>query len=422
VTVGVLLAMTGSETESATLAAVSAASDQVHVVRRCMDLADLLSTAATRQAAAVVVTSDFRGLDAATVGRLVEENLVPVGVVEARESADHVRLRRLGVTAVLSVGELDALGALIGAAVEAHHSDGGGAAARRRPAEAPAVPAGGGRQVAVWGPTGAPGRSTVGVGVADALARSGLPTLLIDADVYGGSLAQQLGMLDEVSGLLAACRAANRGELTAAELDRHGRTVRDLLTVLTGLPRADRWPELGPVLVEAVLVAARTWSAWTVVDCAFSLEIDESLSYDTSAPWRNGATIAVLGAVDEVIAVGAADPVGLTRLARGLAELDTVVRPRRVRVVVNRHRPELQWSTDEIRDLLARFVPVGDLTILPEDRAACDRALMQGRTLGECAAGSPLTMALDDLARGLSGVPGPAPGGRLRRRRPVVAR
>jgi MinD-like ATPase involved in chromosome partitioning or flagellar assembly len=421
-TVGVLLAMTGSESEPATLAAVSAAADHLHVVRRCMDLADLLSTAATRQAAAVVMTSDFRGLDAATVARLAEENLVLVGVVETPESPDHLRLRRLGVTAVLGARELDGLGAVIAAAVAAHRTDGDGAAASTAPGADVVPPAGAGRQVAVWGPTGAPGRSTVALGVAAGLACSGLPTLLVDADVYGGSLGQQLGMLDEVSGLLAACRAANRGELTPTNLDRHARVVGDRLAVLTGLPRADRWPELRPVLVESVLAAARWWTSWTVVDCGFSLEVDEGLSYDTSAPRRNGATIAVLGAVDEVIAVGAADPVGLTRLARGLTELDAAVRPSRVRVVVNRHRAELQWSTDEIRDLLSRFVPVGDLTILPEDRAACDQAVVQGRALAECAAGSPLTVALDDLARGLSGVAGPATGRRFRRRRPVRAR
>ena len=52
------------------------------------------------------------------------------------------------------------------------------------------------------------------MGVAAALAGRGRVTMLIDADVYGGSTAIQLGVLDEISGLLAAARAANAGALT----------------------------------------------------------------------------------------------------------------------------------------------------------------------------------------------------------------
>ena len=65
---------------------------------------------------------------------------------------------------------------------------------------------GGGRIVAVWGPTGAPGRTTVAITLADELARLGCGSLLVDGDVYGGVIAAVLGLLDESPGLAAACR------------------------------------------------------------------------------------------------------------------------------------------------------------------------------------------------------------------------
>ena len=65
-------------------------------------------------------------------------------------------------------------------------------------------------------PTGAPGRTTVAVGVATELAAAGTPTLLADADVYGGVVAQVLGFLDEAPGLAAAARLANNGQLDVA--------------------------------------------------------------------------------------------------------------------------------------------------------------------------------------------------------------
>jgi hypothetical protein len=98
--------------------------------------------------------------------------------------------------------------------------------------------------------------------------------------------------------------------------------------------------------------------------------------------------------------VGAADPVGLARLARGLVELEDAVPGVSPRVVVNRTRPTLGWSDQEIRDMVEGFArPVG-LHFLPEDRAAADRALMAGKSLVESGE-SPLRSAIGDLARGL---------------------
>ncbi len=54
--------------------------------------------------------------------------------------------------------------------------------------------------------------------VAAELAASGVPTLLADADVYGGVVAQVLGFLDEAPGLAAAARLANNGQLDVAAL------------------------------------------------------------------------------------------------------------------------------------------------------------------------------------------------------------
>ena len=49
-----------------------------------------------------------------------------------------------------------------------------------------------------------------------------------------------------------------------------------------------------------MLAAARALADFTVVDCGFCLETDEELSFDTLAPRRNGATLAVLDDADLV--------------------------------------------------------------------------------------------------------------------------
>jgi Flp pilus assembly CpaE family ATPase len=254
----------------------------------------------------------------------------------------------------------------------------------------------------------------VAVGIAGELALAGVPTLLADADTYGGSVAQVLGFLDEAPGLAAAARLANLGQLDLAALARVAPTAAPHLRVLTGISRAQRWTELRPAALEAVWSLARSLAAFTVVDCGFSLEQDEELSFDTAAPRRNGATLATLLAADTVIAVGAADPVGLQRLVRALGDLSEAVPGVNPVVVLTKVRSGVVGAEPrkQLAEALERYAGVHDVTFLPYDREPLDDALRQGRMLADVAPESVLRQALAGLAATLDGRPAP-----LRRRR-----
>jgi Flp pilus assembly CpaE family ATPase len=257
----------------------------------------------------------------------------------------------------------------------------------------------------------------VAVGLADEAARLGVETLLVDADVYGGVVAQVLGLLDESPGLAAAARRAAAGALDGAELRRLAWEIRPGLGVLTGLARADRWPELRPSSVVQVLEEARRLAALTVVDCAFSLEEDEELSFDTAAPRRNGATLAVLETADVVLCVGGADPVSLQRCIRALADLGEAVPGVEPLLVVNQVRrgPVPGDPRREIAEAVERFAGRPVDCFLPADRRATDAALASGRTLAEVAPTSALREGLRALAARVTGVPAaPSRRGRAR--------
>jgi Flp pilus assembly CpaE family ATPase len=258
----------------------------------------------------------------------------------------------------------------------------------------------------------------VAVGLADEAARLEVPALLVDADVYGGVVAQVLGLLDESPGIAAAARQAAAGTLDLAALARLAWSVTPRLRVLTGLARADRWPELRPQAVALVLEEARRLAALTVVDCAFSLEEDEELSFDTAAPRRNGATLVVLEEADEVLCVSGADPVALQRTVRALAELREVLPDVEPIVVVNQVRrgPVPGDARREIAAALSRFAGRDVRAFLPADRRATDAALAAGRTLAEVAPRSPLRLGLRSLAAEFAGVPEPAATGARRGR------
>lgn len=419
----VLLAAAGEPWETDVVQALQRPGCGLTLVRRCMDVADAVATAASGQADAVLFGRALPGLDSDVVARVVDAGAVPVGLVEDTEGPDATALSDIGVACIVLRTALDDVDAMV-QGVRHAAADGSTPAtsvARERwdlddafGVDGSPLPTG--RVIACWGPTGAPGRSTVALGLAGELSARSLPTLLIDVDVHGGALAQMLAMLDEVSGVLAAARLAGNGTLTLAALHGHVRELSPYLRVLTGLPRADRWPQLRPSALVSLLRTASQMAPYVVLDCGFNLEQDEELSFDTAAPRRNGATLAALERADMVLAVGSAEPLGLARLARGVLDLTQAVPGSDPQVVVNRARSSLGWSEDDIAATVERFVGRRPIAFLPEDRAAVDAAWVDGRTLTECAPGAPLTVSLGALAARIADVDAPKPRRRWLRR------
>ncbi len=268
-----------------------------------------------------------------------------------------------------------------------------------------------GELVAVWGPAGAPGRTTVAVNLAAELADEKVRVLLVDADTYGGAVAQACGLTDESPGLAAVARIAQHGSVGPEDLTRHALVLAPGLHVLTGITRAQRWGELPRTALEEIWRAAQLWADVTVVDCGFSLEADEELVYDTHAPQRNGATLAALAHATRVVAVGTAEPLGIQRLVhtlpalRQLSEADPVVVINRVRSDVAGPRPE-----EAVADALLRFAQVPNAWMIPWDPFACDAATLAGETLKERAPRSKVRRAMTGIAHGLKVLPEvPAP-------------
>lgn len=409
--VTVLVAVHSPEEEAAVVTALDAR-PEVSVARRCAELADLLASAEAGAGSVAVVSGDLPGLDREAVSRLRGAGLRVVATEDLAMPAE--RLAGLGCDVVVAGGDAENLVA----AVRGHEQE-------ARPVLAPPPgPGAPGMVVAVWGPAGSPGRTTTAVELAAALAgvgvepprRSGLlrrprlleatrgpsTVLLADADTYASSVTSRLGLLDDAPGLAAAARAAGRGVLDVITLAEHSPVALPGVRVLTGITRASRWPELPASSLDVVLQRCRELVAWTVVDCGPVLEADELLMYDTRAPQRNGATLSALQAADLVVVVGAADPVGLHRLLRGMEDLRDAAVPvvaDRL-VVVNRVRASAvgRHAESQVRDALARYGGIGDVHLVPDDPAGLDAALLAGQVLAECAPGSPARAAFMELA------------------------
>jgi MinD-like ATPase involved in chromosome partitioning or flagellar assembly len=256
----------------------------------------------------------------------------------------------------------------------------------------------------------------VATSVAAVLAGRGLRTTLVDADPYGGAVAQHLGVLDEVSGLPSAARLTSDGALEA-RFATVRRALGDHLTIVTGLPRGDRWVEVRTGVVEHLLEVARG-HGHVVVDTGFSLEEDPA-GDPVGRPGRNALTLGALEVADEILVVGTADPIGLSRLARALVDLRERRAAAPVRVVVNRMRSSLGWSEHDITGMVEGFARLAGVHFLPDDRGATDQALTTGTSV-TASGDSDLARALTAVAEAV--VPAPAPRRRGERRRLLARR
>ena len=240
----------------------------------------------------------------------------------------------------------------------------------------------------VWGPSGAPGRSTIAIQLAVERRRLGRQTALVDADTVAPSLALLLGLGDDAPGVAAACRRADLGALDSVELTRLASVISTSageIEVLEGINRPGRWPELGAHRLQAALRACRVWAEETVVDVSSAFDADDEATYDLSGPRRHAATVAALQEADEIIAVAAADPLGISRFIREHAELRRLTAPAPVRVLVNRVRPGPLGidARGQIRRTLERFAGITDITFLPFDQRAADAALLHARPMAD---------------------------------------
>lgn len=443
----------------------------VTVVRRCLDLSELLACALTGMARVALIADGAEELTASLLEQLA---LGGVRVLVVSGHDDH-RLAELGVPTVPAQATPDELIRLIedaAGAPETELSHRGHARPGDHPASTPhftreeadpgvqfhgtpgedgsldvvreSRPPGverarpteegtaTGRIITVWGPMGSPGRTVVAVNVAAELAATQDSVLLIDADTYAASVAASLGMLEEAAGLAQACRLADQGRLDEEGLRRCVTRVSVAgasLDVLTGLTRHDRWPEVRAAALDTVLVQARNHYRAVVVDTSFGLESDEEISVDVVAPRRNAATLSACAMADTLVAVGAADAVGIPRLVKTLPDLVDTAPTAGVLVVVNKLRRASvgRSGADAVREAWERFSTTHAIAAtLDWDPQSCDEALLAGAVLAESAPKSALRQQIAALAgRCLHPVdseaheappPGSVPGTRLGQR------
>lgn len=359
----VVVAAGGAPWETQVLAEIEQ-SPSLRLLRRCLDLAEVLALAELCDV--VVLSTDLAGVGADALAALERHGAHVLGV------GDDLRGRRLGLSMVQPGHLDDAIGA---ASSGGHRTDPGRSASS---------------VIALWGPHGAPGRSVLAVTMSALLAGGASRVTLVDADPRGGAVAQMFALLDDVSGLVAACRSADRGDAEA--IVEHTVSVGPGLRVLTGVPRAEMWAQVRRAPFELVLHQVAEACDHVVVD---------------TGPALDDHTRLVLELASTVVVVGRADPVGLARLVRAVHELGDVACAADKLVVVNQLRSSSSWSARDISGALARLAGVTPDVVLDADYRALDTAVLRGQSPAQAAPNSPFVEGVGRLVQSLrpAGVP-----------------
>jgi MinD-like ATPase involved in chromosome partitioning or flagellar assembly len=374
----VATALTDAVRESRVVQVISAMPDAV-LVRRCRDIVELRAVAHASQVDAVIVDAGLRGLD-----RDVVTNLVAVGVRLVALRVDDVG-DPVGLDGTSVVEDLQDLPeALQQPAAQKIHLE----------QPFPADP-GSGRVVAVWGPVGSPGRTTVAIELAAALSRQGDDVMLLDVDTTGPSVAQLMGLIDDTSGVAAAARLAAERSLTPDDLAGLAVAIPSGPRILVGLPATERWIELRSGSVDEVLRCARGTVPWTLADIGAGIEGHDLDWAEPDAPQRYSAARATLATADAVVCVGRTDPVGLSRLLRELPKVRSLAPTAMIEVILNRSssRADTRQASELVKDL-AGVVP----RHFPDDAGQVRKAQLLGVPVAELSGGSPLVGAVDQLA------------------------
>lgn len=384
----------------------------VVIARRSCDAADLLAAAAADTSMAVAVSAGVPRLSGDLVGRIIADERVVVGI--AGNDEDERQLVAWHVRSIIRHhGDAVATMEQIARAV-------GSGDAQRRSSEISARNASAHDQpgldatpdtdprprclIAVWGTSGAPGRTTTALAVAQSLANQGHEVCLADADTYAPSMLAQIAVNADTSGLVVACRQAENGTLNRRTLIAAARQVSDRLCVLGGIARAERWPDLREAALRTVWSVAQEAFDIVVVDIGACVEEEGAVAHLGGSPLlasrRNAAAVTALEAADRLLVTARSSTLGLTRLLNELPAVTRVNDNADVTLVLTGEQGML--ATTSVSDRTLRQLGIrAPVVRMSRDPKRLERAIRDGMTPYEAATRRERRM-LSALARGLA--------------------
>ena len=239
--------------------------------------------------------------------------------------------------------------------------------------EGVSVPATAGQIIAVWGPAGSPGRSTLALCLAATLARRNQRVIVVDADSYAPSLAPMLGLHESRSGVQSLSRHARLETVDAHVLEACAVNFElgaQSFSVVTGLSSAAQYVDCGLLAWSRALTTLRAVGHTLVVDLA--APVLQLAGEIIGGPMRNALTLSTLEVADRVVVIANPTPLSILRLSRDWSRLTELAESASLDVCLNNAPANDRGSLDNSLHALWQFTGVDEATVFPRDRLWSD--------------------------------------------------
>lgn len=223
--------------------------------------------------------------------------------------------------------------------------------------------------IAVTGPHGSTGKTTVAINIALELSAERFKVLLIDADLEGPSVANYFCLADIPAGLAGAIRIAGQHRFDQAQLERLSVQVpKTLVTILPGVISSQPI-EITSEAVKEILETAKESVDFVVLDTG---SLRPRLNQELVDLCQEMISLA-----NQVVLVAAADPIGIYRLLR--LEPTVLALSENPKLVINRLRNSvIAQAKSEIKTTLAGLGEIAITAFLPDDPVHVDQATRLG--------------------------------------------
>lgn len=270
-----------------------------------------------------------------------------------------------------------------------------------------AEPPSGGTIIAVWGPAGAPGRTTVAVSLAGSLVRRRERVVLIDGDTHAPSIAPLMGLTSAQPGAVALSRQARLEgvEATALEACAVNFLCGDYtLPVVTGLASPAQYVDCGFAAWSTALTTLKSAGHTLLVDLAAPLS---QLAHETlGGPMRNAVAMATLAVADRVVVVANPTPLSILRLSRDWPRLRELAGEAVLEVCLNNVPARSDAAVEQSVQALWQFTGTDEVTPLPHDRLWSGTTSAYDELLSGSGGKNLLMMAIDAFVTTRLGITG----------------
>lgn len=247
--------------------------------------------------------------------------------------------------------------------------------------------------VAITGPSGSTGKTTIASNLAALLASEKKSVILVDADFLGSGCPSQFSINRQLPGLTAAIRLAEQNRFDEQQLERLVYEIQKnrlyLLANSAGLlvpPNANNLS----VITEQLL----TSFDYVVVD------LPALVVPSLQTPANCELLDCFMQRAEYVFAVALADPLGIARWLR----VEKVLEQKNIqpKLIINRLRNSaIESAKREIQYTLAQLGSYPIAGFLPDDPVPIDRAIRQGLPLAMLSRSSPFRHSLWGLTQSL---------------------